>query len=88
MVITLWTVKIGAIRELPQFYSVIKYDEDRGDGVALRRTWANEVGYNGPLDFGPATVLETIIGISLRIEDQIFGGPWADEWDYKKVFGT
>lgn len=70
-----------------EFYSVIKYDEDRGaDGVALRRTWANEVGYNGPLDFGPATVLETIIGISLRIEDQIFGGPWADEWDYKKVF--
>lgn len=77
------------LRELyrHEFYSVIKYDEDRGaDGIVLRRTWADEFGYGGSLDFGPPRVLETIIGISLRIEDQIFGGPWADEWDYKRVF--
>lgn len=70
-----------------EFYSVVKYDEDRGsDGIVLRDTWADEVGYNGDISFGPPSVLETLIGISLRIEAQIFGGPWADEWDYKKVF--
>ena len=77
------------LRELyrHEFYSIVKYDEDRGaDGLVLRRDWADEVGYRGPLDFGPPRVLETIIGISLRIEDQIFGGPWADEWEYVKIF--
>lgn len=77
------------LRELynHEFYSVVKYDEDRGsDGIVLRETWADEVGFKGSLSFGPPTVLETIIGISLRIEDQIFGGPWADEWDYIRIF--
>ena len=77
------------LRELyrKEFYAIVKYDEDRGeDGLALRSTWADETGYSGPLSFGPPTVLETIIGISLRIEEQIFGGPWAEEWDYKKIF--
>lgn len=77
------------LRELyrKEFYAIVKYDEDRGaDGVALREVWADEVGYRGPLSFGPPRVLETIIGISLRIEDQIFGGPWADKWDHKMIF--
>lgn len=77
------------LRELyrREFYAIVKYDEDRGsDGIVLRDTWADEVGYKGSISFGPPRVLETLIGISLRIEDQIFGGPWADEWDYKKVF--
>jgi hypothetical protein len=77
------------LRELyrQDFYAIIKYDEDRGaDGIALRRIWADEVGYEGVLAFGPPRVLETLVGISLRIEDQIFGGPWADEWDYKRIF--
>lgn len=77
------------LRELyrKEFYAVVKYDEDRGeDGIALRNDWADEFGYQGPISFGQPRVLETIIGISLRIEDQIFGGPWADEWDYKKIF--
>ena len=70
-----------------EFYSIVQYDEDRGaDGIALRDGWADEVGYRGSILFGPPRVLETIIGISLRIEDQIFGGPWADEWDYKRIF--
>lgn len=77
------------LRELyrVEFYSIIPYDEDRGaDGLVLRHDWADEVGYNGSLDFGVARVLEVLIGISLRIEDQLFGGPWMDEWDYKRVF--
>lgn len=77
------------LRELyrKEFYAIVKYDEDRGaDGVALREVWADEVDYRGPLSFGPPRVLETIIGISLRIEDQIFGGPWADKWDHKMIF--
>lgn len=70
-----------------EFYAIVKYDEDRGmDGMALRDVWADEFGYRGNVDFGPPTVLETIIGISLRIEDKIFGGPWAEEWDYKMIF--
>lgn len=70
-----------------EFYSVVKYDEDRGsDGIVLRETWADEVGYRGNVSFGPPRVLEALVGISLRIEDQIFGGPWADEWDYKNIF--
>ena len=77
------------LRELycKEFYAIVKYDEDRGaDGIVLRDTWADEVGYSGSISFGPPRVLETLIGISLRIEDQIFGGPWADDWDYKRVF--
>lgn len=70
-----------------EFYSAVPHDEDRGsDGIALRGTWADEVGYNGPIDFGPARILETFIGIALRIEDKIFGGPWMDDWDYKRIF--
>lgn len=77
------------LRELyrKEFYSNIDHDEDRGaDGIVLRDTWADEVGYKGDIDFGPPRILETIIGISLRIEDRIFGGPWIDEWDYKRIF--
>ncbi len=70
-----------------EFYGVVKYDEDRGaDGLVLRETWADDVGYTGDIFFGPPRVLETLIGISLRMESQIFGGPWADEWDYKRIF--
>lgn len=70
-----------------EFYEVNKYDRDRGmDGLELRKTWAEEVGYSGPLDFGPPSLLETIIGIAQRIEFRIFAGPWMDEWDYKKIF--
>jgi hypothetical protein len=77
------------LRELyrREFYSVIKYDEDRGsDGIALRNTWADEIGYTGDTLFGPPRVLETLMGISMRIEDQIFVGPWFEEWDYKRIF--
>ena len=70
-----------------EFYEVNKYDRDRGaDGLLLRRDWAQEVGYSGSLDFGPASLLETLIGIAKRIEFRIFAGPWMDEWDYKKIF--
>lgn len=70
-----------------EFYSLVKYDEDRGaDGLALRDNWADEVGFKGSLDFGSATVLEVLIGISKRIEFQLFGSHYIDEWDYKKIF--
>jgi len=77
------------LRELyrHEFYAVVKYDEDRGaDGLALRDTWADEVEYKGSISFGLPRVLETLIGISLRIEDQIFGGPWVNDWDYVRIF--
>ncbi len=72
-----------------EFYSGVPHDEDRGaDGMAIRNTWADEAGYKrfGDIDFGPPRILETIVGIALRVEDRIFGGPWADEWDYKRIF--
>lgn len=70
-----------------QFYSLVKYDEDRGmDGLALREEWATSVGYTGSLDFGVANVLEVLIGIALRIEFQLFGTKYYDEWDYVNIF--
>jgi hypothetical protein len=77
------------LRELHrwEFWSNVPYDEDRGaDGIAIRHTWVDEVGYKGDISFGPPRILETIVGIALRIEDRIFGGPWADDWDYKRIF--
>ncbi len=70
-----------------EFYSTIDHDEDRGaDGIVLRDTWADEVGYNREIHFGNPRILETLVGISMRMEDRIFGGPWIDEWDYKRIF--
>jgi len=70
-----------------EFWSNVPHDEDRGsDGIALRGVWANEIGYEEYSDFGPARVLETFIGIAIRIEDKIFGRPLVDEWDYKRIF--
>lgn len=77
------------LRELyrREFYSLVQYDEDRAsDGTALRATWAEETGYPGDTEFGPCSVLEALIGIAMRVEFQLFGSRWADEWDYKKIF--
>lgn len=69
------------------FYPIIRYDEDRGaDGLELREVWAEEVGYNGPLDFGEPNVLEVLIGIAKRIEFQLFGTRYIDDWDYVRIF--
>ena len=70
-----------------EFYSIIKYDEDRGmDGISLREEWAEGVGFEGSLDFGVANVLEVLIGIAKRIEFQLFGTIYYDEWDYVNIF--
>ena len=70
-----------------EFYSTMKYDEDRGmDGLMLRSEWAGEVGYTDSLDFGVANVLEVLIGIARRIEFQLFGTYYYDEWDYVRIF--
>ncbi len=70
-----------------EFYSVVKYDEDRGmDGLNLREKWADETGYKGSLDFGVANVLEVLIGIAIRIEYHLFGTKYYDEWDYINIF--
>lgn len=70
-----------------EFYSIIKYDEDRGtDGLALREEWATHVGYEDSLDFGVANVLEVLIGIAQRVEFQLFGTRYVDEWDYVNIF--
>lgn len=70
-----------------EFYSIIRYDEDRGtDGLALRDEWAGEVGYKGSLDFGVANVLEVLIGIARRIEFQLFGTQYVNDWDYIRIF--
>ena len=77
------------LRELysMEFYSLVAYDEDRGtDGLALREEWADLVGYSGSLDFGVANVLEVLIGIARRIEFQLFGTEYVDEWDYVRIF--
>jgi hypothetical protein len=70
-----------------KFYSIIKYDEDRGmDGMLLRDEWADLVGYEGSLDFGVANVLEVLVGIARRIEFQLFGTQYIDEWDDVRIF--
>lgn len=70
-----------------EFYSLVKYDEDRGmDGLALRDEWAEGVGFKGSLDFGNANVLEVLIGIARRIEFQLFGTRYYDEWDDVTIF--
>ena len=70
-----------------EFYSLIKYDEDRGmDGLRLREEWADEIGYDGSLDFGAANVLEVIFGIARRIGFQLFGTEYIDEWDDVRIF--
>ena len=70
-----------------KFYSIVNYDEDRGmDGLVLRDEWAQGVGFRYTPDFGDATVLEVLIGIARRIEFQIFGTPYIDEWDYVRIF--
>ena len=70
-----------------EFYSTVQYDEDRGmDGLALRDEWATETGFKGSLDFGVANVLEVLIGIARRMEFQLFGSRYIDEWDYIKIF--
>jgi hypothetical protein len=70
-----------------EFYSFIKYDEDRGmDGLVFREDWANEVGYQGSLDFGAANVLEVLLGIANRIEFQLFWTHYIDEWDDVRIF--
>lgn len=70
-----------------EFYSLVKYDEDRGaDGMALRDVWAKEIGYRDRFDFGPPKLLEVLVGIAKRIEFQIFGSQYIDEWDYVKIF--
>lgn len=70
-----------------EFYSLVKYDEDRGmDGVMLREEWAGLTRFKGDLDFGVANVLEVLIGIAKRIEFSIYGPTYMDEWDYVRVF--
>lgn len=70
-----------------EFYYTVKYDEDRGmDGLALRDEWAEGVRFQGSLDFGNANVLEVFIGIAKRIEFQLFGTVYYDQWDYVQIF--
>lgn len=70
-----------------EFYPLINYDEDRGDdGIALRELWSSVTDIQSDLDFGGASVLEVLIGIAKRIEFQLFGSHYIDEWDYVKVF--
>lgn len=71
-----------------EFYSLVKYDEDRAmDGLVLRDEWAEYLGFDdfGDLvgskyDFGAANVLEVLIGIAKRIEFQLFGSIYMDDW--------
>lgn len=70
-----------------EFYSLVNYDEDRAtDAFALREEWADAYGYEGGLDFELANVLEVLIGIAKRIEFQLFGTRYYDEWDYVRIF--
>lgn len=70
-----------------EFYSLVQYDEDRGmDGLALRDEWAEGARFKGSLDFGVANVLEVLIALSKRIEFQLFGTEYYDQWDYVNIF--
>ena len=80
---------VPLLRELYniEFYSLINYDEDRGqDGLMLREEWADLTRFKGSLDFGVANVLEVLIGIARRMEFQLFGTKYCDEWDYVNIF--
>lgn len=59
------------------FYWTVANDDNRAeDGKALRTRFSAETGYTDiDLLFGPCTVLEMMIGLSIRIENDIM-------WDY------
>ena len=62
-----------------EFYWTISNDDNRAeDGRKLRTRFCAETGY-ADMDFlyGPCSVLEMIIGLSIRIENDIV-------WDYEK----
>ena len=70
-----------------EFYALVNYDEDRGkDGLMLREEWSDVVRFKGSLDFGVANVLEVLIGIAKRMEFQLFGTRYYDQWDYINIF--
>lgn len=70
-----------------EFYALVNYDEDRGkDGLVLRDEWAEGKRGKVSVDFGPPNVLEVLIGIAKRIEFQLFGTQYYDEWDYVNIF--
>ena len=70
-----------------EFYALVNYDEDRGkDGLMLREEWAEGSRFKGSLDFGVANVLEVLIGIAKRMEFQLFGSRYCDDWDYVDIF--
>lgn len=70
-----------------EYYSIVKYDEDRGmDGVALRDSWMDEVGVRVDANWGNVNVLEVLVGIAKRMEFQLWGSRYMDEWNYQKLF--
>lgn len=70
-----------------EFYSLVKYDEDRGaDGIALRDVWSDEFDCQENFDFGPPRLLEVLVGIAKRIEFQLFGTEYMDDWSYVRIF--
>lgn len=76
------------LRELfrREFYSLVKYDSDRArDGVMLREHWS-DVNSNCDVEFGPCRILELLVGVACRMEFQLFGSKYADEYNYQKLF--
>jgi len=61
-----------------EFYSLVPNDDNRGeDGKKLRDIFFEEVGYmaSSSLPEGPCTVLEMLIGLSYRVENELAGNP-------------
>ena len=67
-----------------EFVPIIEHDENRADdGLNLRRTFEDEVG--GECDiFGPCSVLEMLVALALRCENDIMYDP--DEGDRTGVW--
>lgn len=75
-------IGLGDILHSMEFYSLNPMDENRiEDGLDLRTEWLNrmqESGYFFPetsLDYRPASVLEVLVGMAVRCENQIMWDP-------------
>lgn len=71
------------------FHCELSEDENRlADGIEIRKVWLEEYFPDPDLDiyWGPANILEVLLGVARRIEFQIYGRDGYLEWDLARIF--
>lgn len=66
-----------------EFIWTVQYDDNRAkDGLVLREKYCNETGKLSGLEGAGCTVLEMMIGLSIRVGEEIL---WDGETDYISI---